>query len=325
MSLLDSRVTRRAALVAGGGGALVAATAAVASAGDDTAARTDGRGHGHGRVIDVRVTTADGFRLPRAVRAGLVTFRFHAPEEDYHAIQGFALKPGADLAEIIETIRAGVGDDRVAAAAAHRKLLAEAVLVGGAVGIQDPGVTVTLPLDAGTYYFIDYNDYFTEGMATPRLHTLRVVGDRGRLQLPAYDAAVNAVPHDMEHMEHEEGQAETFGFDSPTTLPRRGTFLMINASDEIHDIGWRRAKPGTTDEYLAAYYKAVTEGTPLPGPSPWLEPNLHGLQGVAPGRYAVVSVKFAEAGDYVLVCYVPSKVTGVPHTLDGMFKVTHLV
>jgi len=318
MSLLNSRVTRRTALVAGGGGALAVATAAAARAGDASGTQT-ADSPVRRRVIDVDVTTDGGFQLPSTVPAGLVTFHFHSAEDGYHAIQGFALNPGADLAATIETIRAGVGDDRAAAAAAHRTLLATTTLVGGAVGIQDPGVTVAIPLDAGTYYFIDYNDYFIEGMATPRVHTLQVVGPTARVQLPGFDASVIAVP-----MDHDTATHEAFGFLSPTALPLDGTYLMINASDEIHDIGWRHAKPGTTDEYLTAYYTAVRNGTPLPGPSPWLEGNLHGLQGVAPGRYAVVSIGFAEAGDYVLVCYVPSAETGVPHTLDGMFLVTHL-
>jgi hypothetical protein len=318
MSLLHSRVSRRAALIAGGGGALVAGTSVVASAGDPAAARASGGGP---RTVDVRVTTAGGFRMPRVLPAGLVTFRFLAEDEDYHAVQGFTLKAGGTLQEVVDAIRVGVGDDRPAAAAAHRTLLATATLIGGAVGAQAPGIRVTIPLDPGTYYFLDYNDYFVEGMAQPRVHTVRVVGRRGRVQLPAFDAAVNAVPHDHSMPAHE---GETFGFDAPDTMPRRGAFLMINASDEIHDIGWRHAKAGTTDAYLTAYYKAVVDGTPLPGPSPWLEPNLHGLQGVSPGRFAVVQLGFAQAGDYVLVCYVPSKVTGVPHTLEGMFKVTHL-
>jgi hypothetical protein len=99
---------------------------------------------------------------------------------------------------------------------------------------------------------------------------------------------------------------------------------MINATDEIHDIVWRHAQPGTTDAYLDAYYDAVVNGTPLPGPSPWLEGNTHGLQGVSPGRWAVVRVGFAEAGDYAMVCYVPSDETGIPHTLEGMHLMTHL-
>jgi hypothetical protein len=129
-------------------------------------------------------------------------------------------------------------------------------------------------------------------------------------------ASMGTAEHTDEH--------EIFGFESPAVLPRRGSFLMINASDEIHDIVWRHAKPGTTDAFLRAYYAAVVNGTPLPGPSPWLEPNTHGLQGVSPGRWAVVGIGFDEPGDYALVCYVPSKVTGIPHTLEGMHKMVHM-
>jgi hypothetical protein len=322
MSLLNSRVTRRTALVAGGGGALMATVAAAASAGSETAAGAAPGAGGRIPVISVVLTDA-GFTLPqRPVPAGLVTFKISSPEATYHALQGFRLKNGGTVADIIEALRGGVNDDRAAAAAGHRTLLEKATLIGGAVGVQDGPIYVTVLLEAGTYYFLDVNDYFIEGLANPRVHELRVVGQRGRIQLPAFDETILAVPHDMAGME---GDHATFGFESPAVLPLQGTYFMLNASDEIHDIVWRHAKPGTTDAYLDAYYDAVVNGTPLPGPSPWLEPNTHGLQGVSPGRWAVVSVAFAEAGDYATVCYVPSAVTGIPHTLEGMHLMVQMV
>jgi hypothetical protein len=288
-----------------------------ASAGDAAAATDDTRIP----VIPVSLTDA-GFSLWRSVRAGLVTFKISSPEQTYHALQGFRLKNGGTVTDIIEALRGGVNDDREAAAAGHRTLLAKATLVGGAVGVQNGPIYVTVLLEPGTYYFLDVNDYFIEGLANPRIHELRVVGRRGPIQLPAFDEAILAVPHEMagHEMDH-----TTFGFESPTVLPRRGTYLMINASDEIHDIVWRHAVAGTTDAYLDAYYDAVVNGTPLPGPSPWLEGNTHGLQGVSPGRWAVVSVGFAEPGDYAMVCYVPSDTTGIPHTLEGMHLMTKMV
>ena len=318
MSLLNSRVTRRTALVAGGGGALVATVAAAAGADNAPAASTaadDGI-----PVIPVVLTDA-GFSLWRKVRAGLVTFKISSPEATYHALQGFRLKNGGTVTDVIEALRGGVNDDRAAAAAGHRVLLDKADLIGGAVGVQNGPIHVTVLLEPGTYHFLDVNDYFIEGLANPRVHTLEVVGRRGRIQLPAFDETILAVPHDMtgHEMDHK------FGFVSPTVLPRRGTYLMINATDEIHDIDWRHAKPGTTDAYLLEYYRAVVDGTPLPGPSPWLESNTHGLQGVSPGRWAVVGVGFQEAGDYATVCYVPSKVTGIPHTLEGMHLMVTMV
>lgn len=318
MSLLNSPVTRRTALVAAGGGALVATVSAAASAGDATQAGSAGAESGRIPVMPVVLTDA-GFSMWRAVRAGLVTFKISSPETTYHALQGFRLKNGGTLTDIIEALRGGVNDDREAAAAGHRVLLDKATLIGGAVGVQDGPIYVTVLLEAGTYYFLDVNDYFLEGLANPRIHELRVIGDHGRIRLPAFDETAVAVPHDMAGHDH-----ETFGFEVPSVLPLRATYLMINASAEIHDIVWRHAKPGTTDAYLLEYYRAFLAGEPLPGPSPWLEPNTHGLQGVSPGRWAVVSLGFAEEGDYATVCYVPSAVTGIPHTLEGMHKMVHM-
>jgi len=323
MSLLNSRVTRRSALVAGGGGALVAAVAAAASAEGPAAAPAAATGTEADRIPVMPVVLTDaGFTVWRKVQAGLVTFKISSPETTYHALQGFRLKNGGTLTDIIEALRGGVNDDRAAAAAGHRVLLEKADLIGGAVGVQDGPIYVTVLLEPGTYYFLDVNDYFIEGLANPRVQTLQVVGRRGSVQLPAFDQTILAVPHEMDgddEMDH-----TTFGFVTPTTLPRRATYLMINASDEIHDIVWRHAKPGTTDAYLSEYYQAVVNGTPLPGPSPWLEPNTHGLQGISPWRWAVVSIGFA-AGDYATVCYVPSDETGIPHTLEGMHRMVTMV
>jgi hypothetical protein len=322
MSLLNSRVTRRAALVAGGGGALVAATAAVATA--ENAPAPAAADAARIPVMPVVLTDA-GFSMWRKVQAGLVTFKISSPETTYHALQGFRLKNGGTLTDIIEALRGGVNDDREAAAAGHRVLLEKAELIGGAVGVQDGPIYVTVLLEPGTYYFLDVNDYFIEGLANPRVQTLQVVGRRRSVQLPPFDHTVLSVPHQMNHGEEAGHEDHTiFGFVSPRVLPRRGTYLMINASDEIHDIVWRRAKPGTTDAYLRDYYRAFLAGQPLPGPSPWLEPNTHGLQGVSPWRWAVVSLGFA-AGDYATVCYVPSKVTGIPHTLEGMHLMVTMV
>jgi len=323
MSLLNSRVTRRSALVAGGGGALVAAVAAAASAEGAAADTAAGASAGPARrtpVIPVVLTDA-GFTMWRKVQAGMVTFRISSPEDTYHALQGFRLKNGGTLTDIIEALRGGVSDDREAAAAGHRVLLEKADLIGGAVGVQNGAIDVTVLLEPGTYYFLDVNDYFIEGLANPRVHTLQAIGRRGRIQLPEFDETIVAIPHEMAGHETDH---ETFGFASPAVLPRHGTYLMINATDEIHDIVYRHAKPGTTDAYLREYYQAVVNGTPLPGPSPWLEGNTHGLQGVSPGRWAVVSVPL-EVGDYATVCYVPSKVTGIPHTLEGMHLMVRTV
>jgi hypothetical protein len=321
MSLLNSRVTRRSALVAGGGGALVAAVAAAASAAPAAPATAAAADAGDIPVMPVVLTDA-GFSMWHKVRAGLVTFKISSPEDTYHALQGFRLKNGGTVTDIIEALRGGVNDDREAAAAGHRTLLEKAELIGGAVGVQNGPIYVTVLLEQGTYYFLDVNDYFIEGLANPRVHTLQVVGQHGAVQLPAFDQTILAVPHDME--EHDDADHTTFGFVAPTVLPRRATYLMINASDEIHDIVWRHAKPGTTDAYLDAYYDAVVNGTPLPGPSPWLESNTHGLQGISPYRWAVVRVGF-DAGDYATVCYVPSDETGIPHTLEGMHLMVKMV
>jgi hypothetical protein len=258
-------------------------------------------------VVLVSVTTADGITMPDKVRSGIVTFTFSQGDADEHAVQGFRLKPGGSLDAVLGGFTdALLGDfqTRVKGIAAIDK---GATLIGGSLILPTKAMSVTVPLDKGTYYFFDYSDL---GVRTPRLHAIEAVGSFRWSPLPRFDAVVVAT------MQNDEPR-----FITPTSLSSTQSFFFSNASDEDHEVMFRPTQPGVTDDYITQFYDAVLAGGPRP-PSPWTGVQ-HGLQPVSPGLWAVVQIDLP-AGPYAEICYVPDDKSGIPHAYEGMHVVVTL-
>lgn len=261
-------------------------------------------------VIDVTMT-ADGFALPDSVHAGFVTFRVGTPDATYHALQGVAVQPGHTLDEVIADFQLGLSDLRSENAEGHRNLLRDAVLIGGVVTSNYAPMSVTVPLEAGTYYFFDQNEIGVPGSAPPRVHTLSVHGNMKWEGMPEFSAVIGMGGHDGMAM-----------FESPASMDANASVLIYNNADQLHEAVWRPVQPGTTDAYITDYYRAITENLPRL-PSPYAGPT-RGLQAMSPGRFAVLQLD-VPPGEYALVCAVPDVVTGIAHTRNsGMFKVVTL-
>ncbi|WP_412539524.1 hypothetical protein R8Z50_27270 [Longispora sp. K20-0274] len=292
----------------------VAATVAGLVLGSGSAAVAN---NGHGvpapvPVLAFDVTTEGGFTLPASrLHAGYITFTVSTAETGYHGIQGFRVNPGHTPEEVVNDLRLGVQSaDPADNAAGALALQTDAVLIGGVVTSAYAPISVTVQLCAGTYYFFDLNDFFTDGISTPRMHTLEVWGGTRQAGRPDYDAEI--VTNEMNDM---------FGFDAPTAQSATGTYKVTNITDEVHEVVWRAVAPGTTDAYIQTYYDAVVAGTPRP-PRPWLD-RQHGLQAMSPGQTAYIHINLP-VGAYALLCLVPDDKDGMPHAYMGMHKVVDL-
>jgi hypothetical protein len=288
----------------------VVATGAIVLFTGNPASASDGGRHDDGPpVISITATDAGGFTMPSHVQAGFVTFKIGSPESTYHGIQGFRPQDGKTAADVVHDLELGVLSDSAADNAAGAKALqTDAVLIGGAVTTSFAPISVTIPLEAGTYYFFDLNDFFLG--VTPRLHTLKAVGRFHFSKLPRYSAVIEATMNNMEP-----------GFNAPSDVSANGTFLVKVSGDEIHEAVWRHTRPGITDAYVSEFYEAVVAGTTRP-PTPWVD-SQHGLQAMSPGRWAIIHINFPP-GDYALICYVPSDESGLPHGYIGMHTMEHL-
>ena len=314
MSLIRRSARIATALVGCGALALTSASAAEASSPATTAARHGGQIP----VISLDMTEAGGFSLPSNVPSGLVTFKVTSPEDGFHAFQGLRINPGYTLDDILYDLTLGLSDDSAQNALGHQLLLQQAVLVGGVVTSPEGPISFTAQLEPGTYYFLDLNDFFLTGLA-PRVHTLQA---RGALPsggaLPAYDAVIVGTMG-ADHMPIFQNVPATFG--------HNGTFLFVNASDELHEAVFRPTRPGITDQYITDFYNAVVSGDPNRPPSPWIG-RQRGLQALSPGRIAWLHIEL-NTGPNAMICYVPSDEAGppengLPHAYIGMHTMLDL-
>jgi hypothetical protein len=261
-------------------------------------------------VVSVNVTTQDGFDLPASVPAGLVTFRISTSEAgSFHGIQGFSLNHGVTLQEAMTDIDEALSGDPVRVAAGVKALTQDVTEIGGVVTNSYAAQEVTIPLEAGTYYWVDLNDV-TNPPLTPRIHKLRAVGHFHWSVPPRFTSVIEATMVGMEPR-----------FRAPRTMAHDATFLNVVTGDELHETVFRPVVPGTTDAYITNFYQAVIDGQPLP-PSPWTG-GQSGLQSLSPGRWAIVHINLPP-GPYALICYVPSDETGLAHGWTGMHQMMNL-
>jgi hypothetical protein len=308
MSLPRTKLLRCAVAVVAGG-ALVLGSATGADASSQAASfQAASSFHGRAPVIPVDVTTDGGFSLPSHVRSGFVTFKVSSPEDGYHGFQGFRTKNGATLADVMNDFTLGLLGDQAQNAEGARLLLQHATLIGGVVTSSFAPISVTVPMEPGTYFFVDLNDLFNG--VTPRVHTLQAVGHPQWTGLPRFsDVIVTTMIDDQPR------------FVAPTDMSATGTFLVVNTADEIHEAVWRQVIPGTTDAYIQHYYEEFLAGHPLP-PRPWLGIQ-HGLQAFSPDQFAVIHIDLP-VGSYALICLVPDDENGLPHAYIGMHQVVDL-
>ncbi|MDQ1744304.1 MAG: hypothetical protein QOE23_2643, partial [Pseudonocardiales bacterium] len=232
--------------------ALLAATGlALSSPGAALAAAPHAASHGHGSQVIPITMTAAGFTMPASAHAGFVTFKVGSPDAGSHALQGLSVKRGHTLAQVLYDYALGISDDRMENAQGARNLLRDATLIGGVVTNSYAPISVTVPLEAGTYYFFDLNEVGLPGTPPPHVHTLRVHGRMSWAGFPRFESVIGLTMTDDMPM-----------FASPSSFDADGNILVYNNSDEIHEAVWRPAVAGTTDAFLDQYYADVDAGRP---------------------------------------------------------------
>ena len=107
--------------------------------------------------------------------------------------------------------------------------------------------------------------------------------------------------------------AREFAFGAPATIPAGLTTVrLVNQGQEMHHVQLVRLDAGHTVAELMEL--AQREGEPIPAWATFVGgPNVH-----APGAHSETTMVL-EAGEYALVCFIPSA-DGVPHFAKGMVK-----
>ena len=226
-----------------------------------------------------------GFHMPDSVPAGLVHITLRNTGQDLHE---------AALVRFTDTI--GTAAAYADSIRAHVDFPSNAEDVGGAALTMPGGSSgVWLRLAPGRYAVVCWKgDHLTRGM----VHDLRVVATKAApANPPTATRQLTLVNF-------------AFTFDAPLTVGRH-ILHVRNAGSEAHEADMFKATPTTgLREYLA-----------------WLDSGEHGLPPVAPvaafgdiypGREAWVELNVTP-GRYFILCRVPAKSDGRPHSKHGMF------
>jgi len=210
----------------------------------------------------------------------------------------FQLRNGATLAQVdAQIVLAGQGGQT--AATAMQWFNQNTTFYGG---LSAPGtVSFHLVMPAGTYYVAQMNPSGTVKPSTTAKQF--VVAGRSSAIQPITDQTLkmNDVTTDRFIIESVSGQLHV------------GQVNVVNRSSEMHFARFVQVRPGTTDAQVDAWLAGGTDPT-VPGG------KVLGFGTVSSQRTALLDFGVTP-GTYVVLDFIPDKVTGTPHSLQGM----HLV
>src|SRR5262245_13282231 len=96
----------------------------------------------------------------------------------------------------------------------------------------------------------------------------------------------------------------------------RSTIEFVNSGDEAHMASIYRLQPGKTVDDVVASFDSPDDAAFNAAAKPLADEAPGGL--LWPGDSQMVTTDHLEAGDYVLLCFIPTVGSGQPHTLEGM-------
>ena len=183
----------------------------------------------------------------------------------------------------------------------------DAVLVGGPSVDPATPVSVTVPLRAATYYFFDFNDFFTAEQQVT-LHRMRVVGDFQGHAPRAYGSI-------RETMVRRPCRRSAGLTTLPATADDQGPQHRQPTSMRCCSAG---SAAGTSDDDVQAYYSSGSTDAP-----PYaLEAPLRGVAAMNPRRVAYVRFPQLKPGRYSsAVLRTRRRPRGCPTSSMGMHRV----
>jgi uncharacterized cupredoxin-like copper-binding protein len=254
----------------------------------------------------------DGAEVP-TLEIGAAEFAFTVSGDmrpGVHAINLVNSGAEAHHAQIISLAEGHTMDEAVASLSDPTAPIPEWIGFVGGPSVQPPGGsgTVYADLAAGTYgllCFVSGDDeipHFAKGMVAE----FTVEGDAVEAEAPEANVSVNAV---------DSGDGTSYSFEAPATDDAGELVIAFaNNGSEPHEMAIERLPEGFTAED----YVAIVAGT-APPPEGVLPESFGGVQAILPGAPAQTAVVSLEAGEYVLVCFVPNA-TGAPHAAFGMVQ-----
>lgn len=235
------------------------------------------------------VTAKDyAFVMPDTIAPGVTTVELADSGKEMHQIQIFRLDSGKTMQDLEAALQKP-----------DTPFPAWLVGVGGPNAIM-PGASAqaTLDLPAGHYVgmcFVPSPDgipHFAKGM----IHPLEVTGTPGTATMPAADVTIKEVDYAFEP--------------TPALTAGHHTIRVVNAGTQDHELVLFKMLPGKT----AADLQAWAQGGMKTPPPFTAEGGMGTLPVGGEGNFDVT----LDAGNYVMVCFVPDAKDGKPHIEHGM-------
>lgn len=233
------------------------------------------------------VASEYGFEIPAEVPSGPTRLMLTNAGHELHHAQLIRLEEGKTLKDLASVRPDGPPPSWM-------------VPVGGP-GAAEPGksTTVVQPLVPGEYAVIcfipspsDHKAHMMKGMVAG----FKVVPAKRMARAPKADITVRMVD---------------FGY-APSAPLKSGkrVIKVVNDGPQLHELVLFRLAAGKTMSDFAKWNpETATEGPP--------GNFIGGTVGIVPGGESLVEVE-VEAGQYVLVCYIPDAKDGQPHMVHGM-------
>jgi hypothetical protein len=271
------------------------ATAAVAVAGVVTGPGATARPAVTGTALVVTVNQAHGQMVitpSRTIPAGWVTFNYSAHKND-HTLQAVQLHSSYTVAQFTKDVRAGLEKSNLNAI--HR-LDNRVTWLGGTESRFGKLGRFTAKLPTGTVYLFD-----TESNARAKL----------TVTSPASTGAARYAQRTVT-------ATKSMHWHSPTRLLEIGWLNIRNTSHQPHVLVVQRVDPDTTAAMVRAFIKSGSHHKPS-----WQRHSTVSSGVFSPGTKTQLHLRLPR-GKYLLLCYWPSKKTGMPHYTMGMWKLVHL-
>ncbi|HEV7207390.1 MAG TPA: hypothetical protein VGN54_01485 [Mycobacteriales bacterium] len=264
----------------------------------------------HGARQSVRVTLLGAGSTAQVssheVHPGVVRFTFTGSTTTGASATVVSLHHGVTLAHFLADLTTAASQSAKPAAviAAIKDLDLIAVAYGGGDTLPGQSVTdaITLPRE-GTYYVVN-----TPSAGAVNLATIEAEGSTVTAGNPAFSATVTL------------GDETKDVITTSGELPRHGTIRVTNDGTVIHLLQMTRVADGVTDPQVQAEYDLIVHGgTPTSDPAGLMGPPtaLVGTDAISPERSARLTYSVPK-GTYLLQCFVPDDMTGLPHAFMGM-------
>lgn len=226
------------------------------------------------------------------IHAGRTMFKVVTGKGD-HALQIARLRNGYTLQQAGSDLPKAFGGDVKAVRRVDRNI----VFRGGAETHPGKPGWFAVSLPSGHFVFIDQNsNAFTIVTVFGKIKPRQTVPTHGRL-ITAY----------------------TYGFvTNPQTLPATGWLQFRDRADQPHFVEFQHVKPGTTNGQVRRFFNHGGNSQPS-----FALPGSYGFGVLSPGQSAAQYINL-KPGKYLIACFWPDFITGMPHALMGMWKLVVL-